>query len=159
MTSDSKSDAPVPTFDPDSARRFCADLSQTVDTLIEVLSEETRLIKAAKLTAAAAMTSQKSVVSERYMKAHGVLRVAGQDLSRLAPDEVGHLRERHQALESAISLNLAVLATARTVSETLIKGVGETVVRHRGRTDTYGADARQSTHAPGAGPMSCNVAL
>ena len=159
MTSRNKPAAPIPTFDHDSARQFCTDLSQTVDTLIDVLSEETRLIKAAKLTAAAAMASQKSVVSERYMKAHGVLRLAGPDLSRFAPDEVGHLRERHQALESAISLNLAVLATARTVSETLIKGVSETVARHRGRTDTYGADARQTAHAPGAGPMSCNVAL
>lgn len=151
--------APEATFDQDTARTFCGDLANTVDVLIEVLREETQLVRAARLSDAAAMSERKSSASERYMKGHSVLRNAGGELGRLVPDEVGHLRARHQALEAAISQNLAVLATARTVSETLIRGVAEAVGNRGGRTETYGADARQTTEAPRAGPLSYNVAL
>jgi|GEM_PF-2310939 len=159
MTTEDKKPAAETSFDEDSARAFCGDLSQTVDTLIEVLNEETRLIKSARLTAAADLSSRKAVASERYMKAHGTLKSSGSELSRIVPDEVGHLRERHQALESAISANLAVLATARTVSETLIKGIGDVVAKHRGRAETYGDDGRQSAGKPDETPLSCNIAL
>ncbi len=138
---------------------FCADLIETVDALIAVLNEETRLVRAAKLSDAADLSGEKSLASERYIKAHGVLRGADSPLETLASDEVGHLRERHQALETAISQNLAVLATARTVSETLIHSVSDIVARKRGRTNVYGANGRQSVQQSQPGPISCNVAL
>jgi hypothetical protein len=131
----------------------------TVDRLIEVLGEETRLIRTARLAAASALTDTKSQISERYIKAHATLKRAGQELSRLAPDELSHLRERHQELEAAISLNLAVLSTARTVSETLIRDVAQAAANRQGRQETYGADAKQATSAPTPGPLSYNVAL
>jgi len=151
--------APAASFDQDSARTFCGDLARTVDTLIEVLREETRLIKAARLSDAVEMSDRKSAISERYMQGHSVLRMSGGALGKLVPDEVGHLRERHQALEAAISQNLAVLATARTVSETLIRGVSETVSSRDGQSHTYGADARESVEAPRSAPLSYNIAL
>lgn len=143
----------------EAARSFCRDLAGTVDALIDVLNEETGLIRAARLTAATEISEKKTSLSERYVKAHGMLRTSGGALGRLAPDEVGHLRERHQALESAISLNLAVLATARTVSETLIRGVADAVAERQGRQQVYGADARQATSTPAAGPLSYNLSL
>jgi hypothetical protein len=160
MTTDNEKTAQPPVFDSESARQFCGDLAQTVDSLIEVLNEEARLIRAARLTAAAEISGLKATVSERYTRAHGVLKSAAAELKRLAPDEVDHLRERHSALESAISLNLAVLATARTVSETLIRDIADTVTAQRGgRQDIYGADARQTATAPATGPVSYNIAL
>ncbi len=152
--------SPTTGFNPDTARTFCGDLAETVDALIAILNEETGLIRAARLTAAADIGPRKSVVAERYMRAHGVLKTAGGELGRLVPDEVGHLRERHQELETAISLNLAVLATARTVSETLIRDVADLVsARQGGRAETYGADARQNAGKPASRPISYNVAL
>ncbi len=159
MTTEDKKPSDETSFSEESARAFCGDLSQTVDTLIEVLNKETQLIKAAKLTAAADLSGEKAVASERYMKAHGTLKRSGSELSGLVPDEIDHLRERHQALESAISANLAVLATARTVSETLIKGIGDIVSKHRGRTETYGDNGRQTVRKQDDTPLSCNIAL
>ena len=152
---------PATAFDAASARDFCGDLAATVDSLIEVLNEETRLVRTARLNAAADVAERKNVVAERYMKAHGVMKTAGTDLSRLVPDEIAHLRGRHQALESAISLNLAVLATARTVSETLIRGVAEAVANRQigDRQEIYGSDARTTTSAQPSRPISYNVAL
>ena len=149
----------APAFDQRSAHDFCNDLARTVDTLIEVLNEETRLVRAARLAEAADMSAQKSAASERYVKAHGVLRTSGLEIGRLAADEVDHLRARHQDLEAAISQNLAVLATARTVSETLIRGVVDIASQRDGRSHTYGADARQTAEQPRTNPLSYNVAL
>lgn len=158
-----QSDHPVSSArrpDPDAMPAdFCADLIETVDALITVLNEETRLVRAAKLSEAATLSGEKSLASERYIKAHGVLRGADSPFSALASDEVGHLRERHQALETAISQNLAVLATARTVSETLIHSVSDIVARKRGRTNVYGANGQQAVQQSQPGPVSCNVAL
>lgn len=147
------------TPDPAGARRFCADLAETVDVLIKVLDEETRLVKAAKLTAAAELGAGKAAASERYLRAFGTLRDSAPDLGRLAPDEVGHLRERHQALELAISQNLAVLATARTVSETLIRGIADIAGAKTAGPRTYRADGQHADAAPRSAPFSYTAAL
>lgn len=151
--------AEIGTFDQDTARRFCHALSDTVDALIAVLEEETRLIRSAKLAEAFAMGEEKSAISERYSRAHATLRRSGQVIGRCAPVEIDHLRRRHGALESAISSNLAVLATARTVSETLIRGAAELVARSDCTPSGYGADASRTASQGMAAPVRCNVAL
>ena len=93
------------------------------------------------------------------VQAHGALRAVATPFEALAPDEVGHLSARHQALEAAISQNMAVLATARTVSETLIHSVSDIVARKRGQTAVYGANGQQANAYRPASPVTCNVAL
>ncbi len=149
-----------PAFDRDSASAFCNDLSATVDTLIRVLEEETRLVREVRLTEAAAIGEEKAALADRYVRAHGVLKSNNRDISRFAAVEIDHLRRRHGALEGAIAANLAVLATARTVSETLIRSVAEAVSRSDRPADTYSADARRNDGGgSGAAPVSLNVAL
>lgn len=151
--------ASAPVRDAGSARTFCIDLSATVDTLIRVLEEETELVRAARLSAATALGPVKLEASERYLKSYGTLRDSAAELARMAPDEVDHLRERHHALESAISQNLAVLATARTVSETLIRGIADIVEARSSGPTTYGADGQHATTARRGAAFSCNLAL
>lgn len=146
-------------IDRESARAFCAGLSETVDALIRVLNEETRLVRAARLSEAAALAEEKQLLAQHYGKAHGTMKARGSEIGRQAPVEIDHLRRRHQALESAISANLAVLATARTVSETLIRGVAEAVSPNVARPNTYSAEARRSAEHPPTGPLSLNLAL
>jgi hypothetical protein len=151
---------PAPeTIDRDSARAFCAGLAETVDALIRVLDEETRLIRAARLSEAAGLADEKTALAQRYGQAHGTMKVCGPEIGRKAPVEIDHLRRRHEALETAIANNLAVLATARTVSETLIRGVAEAVSSSSARPNTYSAEARQDTDTRSSGPFSLNVAL
>lgn len=143
-----------------AAQAFCADLSETIDALIRVLDEETNLVRAARLNEAGELAEQKAALSRRYGEAHGALQASGAEIGRQAPVEVEHLRRRHQDLEAALSANLAVLATARTVSETLIRGVAAAVSPNAVRPTTYSADARRSdTGGPPAGPLSLNMAL
>lgn len=141
------------------ARTFCKELTATVDALIRVLDEETRLVRAARLDEAAVLADEKSELARRYAHAHDIVRARGQDIGRQAPVEVDHLRRRHEALEAATQTNLAVLATARTVSEILIRSVSEAISPDSSRPDTYSADGRAGNSKPANGPISLNVAL
>jgi hypothetical protein len=145
--------------DADTARSFCIDLSATVDALIRVLEEETALVRSARLSAATALGSAKIETSERYLKCYGTLRDSAGEIARLAPDEIDHLRERHHALESAISQNLAVLATARTVSETLIRGIADIFEAQSTGPTVYGADGQHAPMPRRGAAFSCNLAL
>jgi hypothetical protein len=158
---DGHAHTPAPTtMDRAAAHAFCAELTETVEALIRVLDEETQLVRAAKLSDAAALGEHKASLARRYGEGHGVLKGWGREIGRHAPVEIDHLRRRHEALESAISTNLAVLATARTVSETLIRGVAAAVSPQSVRPVTYRADARRSDpEGTPAGPLSVNVAL
>lgn len=143
----------------EQARSFCDDLAAMVDALIRTLDEESRLVREAKLADAAALTVKKTALAARYGEALGALRDNAARLSRLSPVEIDGLRQRQQALESALQTNLAVLATARTVSETLIRGVAEMVAERRKGPDTYGADAKPTAHGPRTAPIRVSVAL
>jgi hypothetical protein len=50
-------------------------------------------------------------------------------LARLAPDALDRLRKAHQAFGQVVQANQVVLATARAVSETLVKGIAEEMNR------------------------------
>ncbi|TCT06468.1 hypothetical protein EDC22_11151 [Tepidamorphus gemmatus] len=152
---------PVKTIvrDADTARNFCIDLSATVDALISVLEEETALVRSARLSAATALGSAKFEASERYLKSYPTLRDSAGEIARLAPNEIDHLRERHHALESALSHNLAVLATARTVSETLIRGIADIFEAEGAGPTVYGADGQHAPTPRRGTAFSCNLAL
>ncbi len=152
-------EAPDPVMDRDAARGFCAGLTDTVDALIELLEEETRLIREARLAEAAALSEEKTRLAQHYGQAHVTVKHRSHELSRYAPVEIDHLRRRHQALDAAMSTNLAVLATARTVSETLIRSVAESAAPGAARPRTYSAEARKGEEAPPVSPLSLNVAL
>ncbi len=152
-------DRPTAPANRDEARAFCAELTDTVDALIRVLDEEARLVRAARLDDAARLAEDKSELARRYGQAHGIVKAHGQEIGRLAAVEVDHLRRRHDALEVATQNNLAVLATARTVSETLIRSVADAVSPDSARPDTYSAEGRSGGKGPAHGPISVNVAL
>jgi hypothetical protein len=143
----------------EEARAFCAELTKTVDTLIRILDEEARLVRAAQLDEATGLAEEKSELARRYGVAHGIVKAHGQEIGRLAAVEVDHLRRRHDVLEAATRNNLAVLATARTVSETLIRSVADAVSPDSARPDTYSAEGRAGGKGPAHGPISVNVAL
>ena len=95
------------------------------------------------------------------MRGYARLRDQAEEIGRHAPREVAHLRQRRAALEVALTSNLAVLATARTVSETLIRTVADQATKRQGQPNVYGADARQRAQdvqgdiETGIGPLEC----
>ncbi len=161
MTTDlQREDAPANGLeDQDAAQAFYLRLAETLEELMATLDEEAALIRAAKLRDAAALAPRKAMIAEDYRRALDVLRDNAELFGRDAPQEVEELRQRHRLLERTLQSNLAVLATARTVSETLVKSVAETIGSKGPKPTTYGSNARRPDGSVRAGAIAVDVAL
>ena len=120
------------------AELVCVDIGGILDRLVAVVGEETRLIRAAKVVAATQLQEIKAELSKQYVIALEVLRANAAIVGRHAPVLVDQLRRRHEQFQTELQVNMAVLATARSVSETLVRGVAEEV-SSRNMPKTYGA--------------------
>ncbi|MCC0016863.1 MAG: hypothetical protein H6878_11390 [Rhodobiaceae bacterium] len=145
---------------PQQAAEFCDALASTVDALIKVLDEESQLVRSARLTDAAVLHARKTALSAQYGGQLQQLKQNAGNMRDLAPDGIEMLRSRQLALEDALQANMTVLATARTVSETLIRGIAGDAASRRGGPTVYGSDARQPARATAAGaPIRVNAAI
>jgi len=120
------------------AELVCVDIGGILDRLVAVVGEETRLIRTAKVVAATQLHEIKLELARQYAMALDVLRANAAIVGRYAPVLVDQLRRRHEQFQSDLQLNMAVLATARSVSETLVRGVADEVAS-RNAPKTYGA--------------------
>jgi len=120
------------------AELLCVDIGGILDRLVAIVGEETRLIRSAKVVASTQLHDAKAELSRQYVIALEVLRANAAIVSRHAPVLVDQLRRRHEQFQSELQVNMAVLATARSVSETLVRGVAEEVAQ-RNMPKTYGA--------------------
>lgn len=120
------------------AETLCADIGGILDRLVALVGEETRLVRAADIVAATRLQETKADLARHYVIALEALRGNAATIGRLTPVMVDQLRRRHESFQSDLQVNMAVLATARTVSETLVRGVAEEVCAQNA-PKTYGA--------------------
>jgi hypothetical protein len=125
------------------AELLCADIGGILDRLAPLVAEETRLIRASKVFAATALQETKAELARQYAVALDAFRTNAAAVSRFVPVLVDQLRRRHEQFQSEVQVNMAVLATARSVSETLVRGVAEEVAIRNAPT-TYGSAGRVS---------------
>jgi hypothetical protein len=125
------------------AERLCAEIGGILDRLVPLVAEETRLVRGAKIVAAGGLQEAKAELSRLYAMALEALRANAAAISRHVPVLVDQLRRRHEAFQAELQVNMAVLATARSVSETLVRGVAEEVAS-RAAPKTYGATGLMS---------------
>lgn len=142
---------------PDQATAFCDALAETVDALIRVLDEESKLVRSAQLSDAAVLQAKKSALSAQYGGQLQVLKHNAANMRDLSPEGVERLRRRQNALEEALQANMTVLATARTVSETLIRGIAANAAEKRGGPTVYGSNARAGTKPATGGGAAIRV--
>jgi hypothetical protein len=132
------------------AELLCADIGGILDRLVPLVAEETRLVRAAKVTAAMGLQETKAELSRFYAVSLGALRSNAAAVSRFVPVLVDQLRRRHDVFQSELQVNMAVLATARSVSETLVRGVADEVAA-RNAPKTYGSSGAMSGISRSAG--------
>ncbi|MEA2934271.1 MAG: hypothetical protein QOD74_917 [Variibacter sp.] len=123
------------------ARAFALNLTQLVQELSTVLREETAVVHAGDLRAAAAFEGRKADLAGRYLASAVHLKTYARDFKRLAPEAMQMLETVIAAFEPAVRLNLAVLATAHAVAEGLVRGAAEEVAK-QGAPTTYGRYGR-----------------
>lgn len=110
-----------------------------LEALVSVMNEETTLLRAGRMREAAAITARKTELAQDYV---GLVRSIQRQTARLlreAPEDVRRLRAGHERLATQMAENLKVLATSKSVTETILSDVANAVGQHQ-RPRTYGAD-------------------
>ena len=111
--------------------------------LAHLVGEETALLKSGQLAAAMDHEPRKGELSGAYMRALQDVKANAVALARFAPDGIQRLKSAHGEFLDLIETNQAVLATARAVSESLMRDLAR--------------EANPQTPASGYGPGASKV--
>ncbi len=125
------------------------ELSLVMDTIIQVIEQETALVRAGRLGEASRLEQEKRDLSNRYHAAVGRIRDVLPQLSTKAPDSVAEVKRKHEEFRALLQVNLTVLATAHAVSEGIMRGVSDELAR-KAAPSTYGATGRANAPGPSA---------
>ena len=134
---------------------------ETVERLNAIMQQETQLIREAKLSEAGKLVDDKTTLAGLYQRELEAVRAAASVIGRLVPDRADKLRNRLAGLQETLSVNLAVVGTARAVAEDMMRTVADEVSK-RERPAVYGAhggDRRPSLHAGGGEHFAPFVSL
>jgi len=141
--------APAPIASAAEAAQLIARVAGVMESLLEVLDEETQLVRAGKLSEIGRLEPRKAELSRRYLTESASLKANGVFVARELPQDFDDLRKRHEDFRALLQINLAVLATAHAVSEGIIRGVAGEMSR-KSALQTYGAGGRTATSGASA---------
>jgi hypothetical protein len=142
---------PVRVGDRAGAESLVAGILAVMDELAAVLAAESGHVRHGRLREGLAQDARKTDLSGAYLRGLEVVKANAVALARFAPDRVAALREAHARFAAAVETNQTVLATARTVSESLLKTLSTELSRgsqaqgyggHRPAASPYGAVGR-----------------
>ncbi|WP_342361524.1 hypothetical protein [Terrarubrum flagellatum] len=136
-------------------------LDEVIDALggiEETLSEETGLMQAGRIRDALDLTDAKQARAGAYMRLLETVKANAIILARFAPDGVETLKVRHSEFALKLRLNQAVLATVKSVAETLVRGVQEEMSGNR-QLSVYGPGISPRGKNASATPLALSVRL
>jgi hypothetical protein len=122
------------------ARALVEGVLETLSALSHLVGEETELVRAGRLPEALTREPRKSELAGLYMRGVEQVKLNAVALARFVPDQVQRLKAAHHAFQRLIETNQLVLATARAVSESIVRDLA--------------ADANRPTRAAGYGPTA-----
>ncbi|MEH3116780.1 MAG: hypothetical protein PGN25_04035 [Methylorubrum populi] len=120
-----------------AALAFVQGLLATMTALEAVLARESDGVRAGQIAQALTESAPKSDLAAAYMNGLEAAKTNAIALARFAPDGLEALKAAQHRFAAAVEINQQVLATARTVSEGLIKALAEEVAKTRTPT-VYG---------------------
>jgi hypothetical protein len=116
---------------------LCAHAEQALTALVDVMNQETTLLRAGHMRQASTLTPEKARLAQDYVGFARSVQRQGDRLKAQAPAAVERLRLGHERLATQMAENLRVLATARMVTEDLLTDVAK-IVGQQNRAKTYG---------------------
>uniref|UniRef100_A0A9E8CTV0 Flagellar protein FlgN n=1 Tax=Bosea sp. NBC_00436 TaxID=2969620 RepID=A0A9E8CTV0_9HYPH len=123
-----------------SARALIEAVLEALGALSHLVGEETELVRAGRLPEAMTREPRKTELAGIYMRGVEQVKLNAVALARLVPDQVKRLKDAHLAFQGLIETNQIVLATARAVSESIVRDLA--------------ADANKPMRANGYGPAA-----
>ncbi len=140
-----------PIQSPAEAERLIGHISEVMALLLQLLEEETELVRAGRLSEVAQLEPRKAELARLYLADAALVKANGTFLARALPQRFAELRQGHDAFHALLQINLAVLATAHAVSEGIIRGVAGEMAR-MAAPQTYGITGRTGTPATSVAP-------
>jgi len=134
------------------------EIRKVMALLCDVIEEETALVRAGRLTAAAAVVERKSELARTFVSSATRVRASARSLALLAPRLLEKLRHQHEHFRARLQLNLTVLATARGVVEGIVRGVSNQMAR-RSSPQVYGASGRPVAGRRAGAPIAVSRSL
>ncbi len=127
-------------------------IGETMVALVQVFEDETRLIRAGKLTAAAQLTPEKTSLAAHYVRDIEYVKANSKFICDSIPGLVEEMRRAHDSFRDILSRNLRVIATAQSVAEGIVRGAAEEANR-RANPRGYHADGRTAPLKAGNRPV------
>jgi len=120
---------PLRVADRVTAEALVAGVLGNMAALEAVLAEEAAFVREGRLQEGVAAAEPKAALAAAYMQGLEVAKANAVALKRFHPDGVELLRTAHRRFTAAVETNQTVLASAKTVSEGLIKSLAEEIGR------------------------------
>ncbi len=109
------------------ANDLCNKTSMALDALLDIMNQETMLLRAGRLKEAGVLTPKKSQISQDYVTLARAVKREAERLKIQAPLAIEKLKIKHESLATQMADNLRVLATARNVTQDLLSDVAKSV--------------------------------
>lgn len=129
---------PASVGSPADAERLAERLIGLMAALEDIVGRETDLLRAARLKDATDLAQKKSDAARDYVHGLEALKTNAIAMARWAPGAVDRLRKAQARLSDALAINMTVLATARSVSEGIVRTLATEIAAPRTLT-TYSA--------------------
>jgi len=143
----------------DEAEGVITHLMDVMEAMLDLVDDETKLVRAGKLSAAAQLVPSKHQLSQLYIADTQRLKASRPYLAQTAPDILTALHKRHNLFQAILQMNLTVLATAHAVSEGIMRGLSDELTR-KTMPAVYGASGRTTApHSRHAQPLTLSRVL
>ena len=160
MSSPHNAPAPiVPASTPADARRLADGLMSIMASLLDIVEQETELVRAGKVREAIALEDRKGEASRNYMRAVSEIKHSAPYLKRSTPELLATLHRHHDTFRAMLQINLTVLATAHAVSEGIVRGVNGEIQRRRNPQGYTAAGQRAAPNHRYAAPLTLSRSL
>lgn len=134
------------------AAALIKEIRSTMAALEKVLTIETEHVRVGRLNDGLSQEERKTELTTHYLQGLETLKANAVALARFAPQGLELLKKDHTAFAQVIATNQLVLATARAVSESLVKGIAEELGRG-GQSQAYRPAGAPAARPTGATPL------
>jgi hypothetical protein len=141
----------------EDGERLVTSVLATMSDLEKVLANETAHVRVGRIRDGLAEEARKSELASAYMRGLETVKANAIALARFAPEALEKLKAAHAGFGRIVETNQMVLATARAVSESLMKGIAEEMNR-LSRPQGYGPAGPQPAR-PKSEPLLVSKSL
>ncbi len=139
-----------PTNTTADAEKAIAEIADLIERLRGVVEQETALVHAGKVRAAAALGATKSELAGQLFAGAERLKANAKFLLQSAPARFAALTRLHETFRAVLQKNMIVLATSHAVSEGIVRRLSRDLARNAS-PHVYGASGRTLAPHPKQG--------